>query len=296
VTAVKKNYIVLTLALLLLGGTFCGLYWWDQRADGFTVEKISSDLPYNPAWESKATPNANVGAILSQPFYYLGRGFQCYAFVSKDGKYVLKFLRHQRLRNSQALEAMPNLFFIEEYRAKGRKKRADRLAALFTSLKIAYEKIPEQAGIIYLHLNKTNKKLPQVTIYDKCENKYQIALDKFEFIIQKRAALVKPTITQCMSEGKLEDAKKRIDQVFTLLRKCAAKGVCDIDRALIKKDNVGFTEDRAIYIDVGTFVLKEAKECERLLAQDFKRLRPLYKWLAVKYPELAAYMEEKMNI
>lgn len=292
----KRNYAVLGLVALLLSGIFCGLYWWDQRADGFTIEKISSDLPYNKTWDSKATPNAHLGVVLGQPFFYLGRGFQCYAFVSKDGKFVLKFLRHQRLRNSQFLEALPNLSFIENYRAKGRKKRADRLDALFTSLKIAYEKIPEQTGIIYLHLNKTKKKLPQVTIFDKCDNKYQISLDAMEFVIQRKASLIKPTITKCMNEGRVDEAKKRIDQIFTLLRDCAAKGVFDIDRALIKKDNVGFTENRAIYIDLGTFIVKDPQECEKLLSQDFKRLRPLYKWLAIKYPELAAYMEEKMNV
>src|SRR5436190_23936608 len=32
--------------------------------------------------------------ILNQPFYYLGKGVQFFAFISKDQKYVLKFIKH----------------------------------------------------------------------------------------------------------------------------------------------------------------------------------------------------------
>jgi hypothetical protein len=292
----RRNYRVLGLAILLFGVILLGLYWWDQRADGFTLEKIKSDLPYNKSWDTKAHPNANLSLVFSQPFSYLGRGFQCYAFVSQDGKYVLKFLRHQRLRNSYFLESLPNLSFIEAYREKGRKKRTLRLETLFTSLKIAYEKIPQETGIIYLHLNKTKKKLPQLAVIDKCNNKFRIDLDDMEFVVQKKALLVKPTISQCMNGGDIEGAKRRIDQIFALLTECAAKGVADQDRALIKKDNIGFLEDRAIYIDLGTFFLQDPEVCKKRLADDFKRLRPLYKWLVATYPELAVYMEEKMKL
>lgn len=94
-----------------------------------------------------------------------------------------------------------------------------------------------------------------------------------------------------MNEGDLEAAKKRIDQVFDLLLSCAKKGVMDLDRALVKKNNIGFLEDRAIYIDAGKLV-----RFEGFSKTDFKidlsRLRPLHKWLMQNYPVLANYFDK----
>src|SRR4029079_17540498 len=86
-------FIITLFPLLLLG---VGLYLCSYRR-GFTVEKISSKLSFNEAWEihplSLEARDHLLHTVLSQTFYYLGSGSQSYAFASQDGKYVLKFFK-----------------------------------------------------------------------------------------------------------------------------------------------------------------------------------------------------------
>lgn len=56
----------------------------------FSICHIYSDLPYKKSWEVKAPLSEE---IVQQPFFYLGRGHQTYAFVSQDNRYVMKFYR-----------------------------------------------------------------------------------------------------------------------------------------------------------------------------------------------------------
>src|SRR5258706_12163985 len=79
------------------------------------------------SWELSplsAQEKENIDKILTEPFSFLGSGGQCYAFVSKDEKYVLKFFKQK---------ANP--------------------CPLFNSCKIAYETLKEETGMLALHLN-----------------------------------------------------------------------------------------------------------------------------------------------
>jgi hypothetical protein len=92
-----------------------------------------------------------------------------------------------------------------------------------------------------------------------------------------------------MKEGKTEEAKRRIDQIFALFVDCARKGIADTDGALVRKDNLGFFEDRAIYIDGGKLMPRKHLCTKDEFARDLKRLRPLEKWLEQQFPKLAVY-------
>ena len=56
----------------------------------FSADKFKLDLPYNAKWEVEQIP---IDSILSQRFYFLGKGLQSFAFISEDGCYVLKVFR-----------------------------------------------------------------------------------------------------------------------------------------------------------------------------------------------------------
>ena len=74
-------------------GSFC-----DQQTDRFSIARIHSDLPFNPAWETaflSAEKKAELRKLLDQKFHYLGCGGQCFAFASEDGSYVVKFFKHK---------------------------------------------------------------------------------------------------------------------------------------------------------------------------------------------------------
>lgn len=269
---------------------------YKNRNDGFTLERIESAIPNDPRWEINTSDTAfsQVNQILDQPWYYLGCGFQCFAFISQDGKYVLKFLRHQRLRPPTLYDLLPSIPFVLEQKEKKTKTRQARVEQLFQSLKIAVERVPHETGILFVHLNKTLSHHPAVTIHDKCGDCYTISLDDREFILQEKAQHIKPVIAKLMEEGKVDQAKKRLDQIVDLLTVCAKRGVLDLDRALIKKDNLGFLQDRAIYIDAGKFVEVEKVTLDQF-KRDLTRLRPLYKWLMYSHPFLANHLERRQK-
>ena len=96
-----------------------------------------------------------------------------------------------------------------------------------------------------------------------------------------------------MESGQCHEAKIRINQIFALLRDCAKKGVCDTDGALIRKDNLGFLGDKAIYIDAGKLRYKRTIKQKTYFVEDLKRLRPLRKWLDENHPSLVRYFDEE---
>jgi hypothetical protein len=114
--------------------------------------------------------------------------------------------------------------------------------------------------------------------------------------VQKKAKLVIPTIAACMEKGNIELAKARINQIFDLLLSLARKGFIDGDEALIRNNNMGFSEDRAIYIDTGhIYKTNNLNVFERMKFEFQVRLDPLEKWLSVQYPELGDYYHKRRH-
>lgn len=284
---IKGFCILVALGLAIY---FVGRYY-EKRNDGFSVEKITTQFGNDPKWDVRATPEEihKANTILCQPFYYLGRGFQCYAFVSSDDKYVLKFFRHQRLRPPVIYDWLPDLSYIRALKNEKCATRAKRAKCLFKTVAVAFKYIPEETGLIFAHLNKTQKVHPRVIVYDKCGQKYEISLDDREFLLQHKALHCKPEIAALMKGGMFGDAKRRIDQIFELLVTCARKGIMDTDKALITRNNLGFLADSAIYIDSGRIIRKSGLKTRKRFAEDLRRLHPLYTWLVKEYPELGAY-------
>src|SRR5689334_14456085 len=69
---------------------------YHNKTLSFAPKRIISDFSYNPALETdplSTEEQQQLDRILSQPFRYLSAGSQSYAFVSEDGKYVIKFFR-----------------------------------------------------------------------------------------------------------------------------------------------------------------------------------------------------------
>ncbi len=290
--------LVLLLCLCVVGyGAYQGFLLYKGRNDGFSIERIYTKLPNSPEWEFAVSSEKQkeVVAILAQPFHYLGHGFQFYAFESADGKYVLKFFRHQRLHPPVLYDWFPDVAIVRDLKAKKSLKRQERVDSLFSSIKIAYEAIPQETGLVFVHLNKTKNQFQPVMLIDLMGQEYRTSLDDTEFLLQEKATFIKQTIKGLMSAGQLDEAKKRINQIFELMKEVSAKGVLDLDGALISKNNIGFIKDRAIYIDTGKFVLRESIKTKERFQQDLKRLKPLHKWLVSRYPPLAAHFDKQQK-
>lgn len=288
--AIKKWAVIALLVMISIRT----VQWWEGRGEGFRLYKIQDEVPFDSRWELQTTESEKALArkILSQRFYYLGHGFQCYAFESEDQQYVIKFFRYQRLRLPNIIMSLPEFPLFSEWRKTRLLSLGRRKEYLLRSFKTSWDYGKEETAMIYMQLNKNvGGDFPQLTLIDSLGNEYIIYPDNYQFMVQKKALHIKPTITALVKSGKMSEAEKRIDQIFALLLGCAKKGVQDTDGALIRKNNIGFEGDRAIYIDGGKLLYKAKLRSRKSFEKDLGRLAPLKSWIKKEHPTLAAYFD-----
>jgi hypothetical protein len=263
-----------------------------EETHGFRLQKIRADLPSNPDWDTQFPEDhqeKKLQGILSQPFYFLNSGGEAYAFVSKDGKYVLKFfkLHHMRPYN------FSDVFLPHPLRVKCQKMRKKKLTTLFSSCKLAYERFRERTGLIYLHLNKTDFLHVKLKIFDAIGAVHHLQLDKLPFALQEKALLAYPTLSSLAEAQEWDAAKRRISSLLDLIVARCRAGLADRDA---RKRNFGFIGDHAIEIDLGSFrvdeSLKTKTAMEKVLLHETLKLR---RYIKKRHPQLSEYFEEKLK-
>src|ERR1700722_14068427 len=141
IPCMKKIYRqagVLTLAI----GAFFGLKrFCYEQTDGFALNKISSHLAYDARWESPAHLKQDGGlrTILAQPFTYLGKGAQCYVFVSQDQQYVIKFFRVSHIEAPRWLKNLPLPSLLEPWRQQKIAVKESKREKDFSSYQFAFQ-------------------------------------------------------------------------------------------------------------------------------------------------------------
>lgn len=269
----------------------------DPHRSRFLERQIATLDLQDPAWDVPASPKTleKINEILRQPFRFIGQGLQCTAYASHDGKYVLKFLLQKPLVVKPRFEQLPDFFpfsLLKKYKVNMRQERKQKL---FSAFLMAYKEIPELTGTLFVHLNPTKGQFIQPLIIDTKSSPVYIDADATQFILQRRAKLLKPTLIELMWKGNVDQAKARIDQVFMLLFNSAKKQIIDTDQGLIKSNNVGLLKNCAIYIDTGKLTKSSEKISKKAFVKDLERLEPLHRWLQSYYPELASYFEERQK-
>ena len=252
---------------------------------GFSIEKIAphkESLLVAPSISHEQL--AAVNAILQQPFFFLDHGKQCFAFESDDEKWVLKFFKHGN--HLSEIDAA--------HLGKGEKiqESQEKYERLLKSFELAVTALPDETGIVFYHFAKTEDLHPESMLLDRRGKVVHVPMDEVHFVLQRRAKCVKPVLIRLMHEGKTAEAKKRIDQIFALLITMSRKGIQDRDGALIRNDNIGFLEDRAIFIDTGKFSLSKKQLTRADVEHDMRRVRPLANWLQKNYPDLSLHFED----
>jgi len=264
----------------------------------FHPSTIESRFEPRSEWEVELSPfhDRFFYVVSQQPLYWLGRGMQVLVFVTQDQKYVVKFFQLNRLRTPSSRGFFRDLF-AKETKEK-QQSRIRHREEIFSSSKICFEELQDETGIVYVHLNRTRDKIKGVKLIDRYGQSHRIRGDHASFVVQKRADYVIPTLTKLVEAGQLEEAKSRIQQIFDLLLTLAQKGFVDGDDALVRNNNVGFTDDRAIYIDTGHLFRVDNLDILARMKYEFTvRLEPLESWLQVLYPELASfYVQQKEQV
>lgn len=292
-----------------------GIFWaykaiaslWEERTDGFTIAAISSSRKPNPTWDVhllSQEERAELDNALSQKYHYLACGNQAFAFLSDDGRYVLKFFKQKLFEPPFPLRWIPSAWAKEGRWAKKIWKKKDKLKRDFESYRMAFDELKEETGLIFVHLNPTDWIGRHVLITDKIHLEHSIPLDDFNFIIQRRADLVYPTIDKLMAEGNVAAAKEALSSILNLFVSRCRKAIADSDPDLDK--NFGFIDGYAIQIDIGRFT----KNPEKVNFHNRHQLRksgpftvepPVIKdsfkaWLFEHYPDLFEHFMKEYQV
>jgi len=199
--------------------------------------------------------------IFNKPLFFLGKGKQCSAYETADGRYVVKF-------------------FKNAFKVKKQKKVHESIESAF----IAWVYAPEETAVIVCSAGQFDLSLPPVKILTKKGKIEFVDLENTPFLIQKRAEPFKQTLMRLVAQGEKERAEEALCSVFELLARCRSKGLLDSDGSLVRKENLGFIDGKAILIDTGKLHLFADKRRQTLY--DIKRLKPLGSWIEEGCPEL----------
>lgn len=290
----------LKTAVRLLGiclFAFCLTKLAKSATDTFTVWGIASSRPHNSLYETRSLnqeEQQDLNQALSQRYYYFGCGGQAYTFFSEDGKYVIKFFKQRLFKPSWWLNHLPLPSFLHRYRAKRNFARLDKLRRDFFSYRISFDVLSHMTDVIYCHLNTTTTLNTQLEIIDRLKIHHLLDLDKFDFVVQRRAEKVYDQINKWMSVGDTDAAERGIGAVFSMISERALMGFRDRDPNI--RTNCGFIGNRAIKIDVGRFVSEESMKTPERHNDDLIRITaPFEQWVRENHPILVPSFEQQMQ-
>ena len=253
-------------------------------------------FPFPPEWSTPTLSSqeaTNLRTICSQPFYYLGSGGQCFAFVSKDQKYVIKLFKHKFRKPYSLLLSMPLFGPLEKLRLKNYNRALSKHKRDFTSYKIAFDSLREETGILYAHLNKSTHLNQPLKIVDKLGIEHTISLDHIEFVIQKKAELAYSRIDALMEKKDFQGARAALRSLLEVVVSRSKKGIFDEDAKIHR--NFGFIGEKAVVIDVGRFRYDSSRKSPLVYGEDLKLVTGrLQEWLEISHPELAPVLAEEI--
>ncbi len=256
-----KSFLPLAIRSLLFGiAIFSIPFLYKEATLGFRPGKLVGNLSQEAGFGISPL-NDEVAKQLRQPFFYLGQGTQCFVFESLDRQVVIKLFRRQS------------------------KKIVMHRTAL--ACQLAFERVPAQTGLLYLHLSKTDNLLPCVMVQDRIRRGHHLPLDRYAFILQKKAELFRPAFFEARQKGV---AIPLIESYLQLAWIRSHQGICNPDITLSR--NVGFIGGQAVEIDFGSYRQGVGDQ-----TQEFQRSAEKLGAFLEKYsPELLEEYKKKMEL
>lgn len=289
----------------------------ELQTKGFCLQKITADdLPYQRQWDTAPLSKEQMEEVeqaLDQPFRLIGSGSECFAFMSEDGETVIKFFKLGFARpvyfnkgllsedhrayagtlSNHPLIQRKGTGWLDTCRQRVFGIREFRLTRTFSSCKLAYDRLKEETGVFYMHLNPTDTFHRNLTLIDKNGIAYEVPIDSAKFLLQRRAEPLEKHFAQLVREKRYEDAQQSIDSLFALIINRCKKGF--YDRDFINR-NLGYMGNQAIEIDLGSFIPDPNMANPLVYKKElFFATQELREWLEKNAPELLPYFDQRLS-
>jgi hypothetical protein len=278
---IRKLAVLLALLFLsVLAGE--GLY---LAKDGFSSRRIHS-LDYQVAenWDEEAD------RALEQTFRYIGRGRQCFAFASEDGKYVLKFPRTDIYKTPFWARALP----VRSYRAQLEENHKKRERFILNSFRLSFDELKDQTALLAVHLGQSASKGKKLLLIDAAGSKHKLPLEKTSFVLQYKQPILMKSFSAALDKGERKEAEKILDALLAAVVERANKGILNRDRSFLR--NYGFDGTKAYQIDIGSFFRSEDLDPSTAYHKSVRdSIEPVQEWLADHSPEMLEYLNKQLK-
>ncbi|HSX14058.1 MAG TPA: hypothetical protein VLE96_06550 [Chlamydiales bacterium] len=254
---------------------------------------VALSLAFLAHWRTSFSPDVIAAPMFSvceeasfpidQNYSFLGKGRQSFAFLSADGKTVLKFFNKDYFQ-------MPWYSFALPDKEAELKKRQLRKKYFSEGYLIAEKFLSQQTGLLYVHYGQT-KKLPKVKVKDQANRTFIIDLNYVPFVLQKKGDPICSSL-QLIYETKGKEALLiAIDEYLEILHLRISLGIADGDHDI--KHNYGFLEGKPFHLDPGRLYFRDLADLNSLRHEWWVGTHQLRKWLNQQYPNIVP--EEKWN-
>ena len=264
--------------------------------DGFSLKNISSSMTRDPSWTTQVAEEdqEDCRKAFSQSFSYLATGTECHAFISQDGRYVIKFFRHRRWRLHPILSKWPLSSFFKQKKQQLVQRKKGAVMKTFKSCLVAYRRFKAETGLLYLHLMPSHHLEIDLKVTDCLGIAYAIPLDKVDFVLQKKAVRTDEYLLALRRGQHHCQAKKAITAMINFSLKRAKEGYRDTDPHFIF--NFGFIDGFMVQVDVGGFCPFPEKGLDYFYGEGLAHIRrKVLPWLEKHYPELTNYVEKEIE-
>jgi hypothetical protein len=226
-----------------------------------------------------------IDTALAQSYRFMNSGTQCTAFVSADGEYVLKFFKTKRFFPKK-------IAFTQWQHNKKCAKLALKRDAIFSAYATACDRLPKETGVLYTHFNVGTIN-HTVKITDAKGQTTSVALDEWDFVLQKRAVPLKEHLDYLLTQGDLEGAKQAISGILHLQRTLFHKGMRNRDCEFV--NNYGFIQGAPVLFDAGRLLPCIGQEGrERYQAKLASLFPALQEWIGAFYPQLGEHCHREI--
>lgn len=223
------------------------------------------------------------GIPIDQTYHFLGKGRQSFAFVSVDGKTVLKFFNKDYFQ-------MPWYSFLLPNKEAEIKKRQLRKKYFSEGYSLAEKYLPKQTGLLYVHYGVT-KSLPKVKVKDQANRFFTIDLNQVPFVLQRKGDPIYLALQEIYEKDGKQGLCKAVDEYLQLLTLRIQLGIADGDHDI--EHNYGFLDGKPFHLDPGRLYLRDLTDKNALAHEWWVGTHELRKWINQQYP--AIIPEEKWN-
>jgi hypothetical protein len=159
---------------------------------------------------------------------------------------------------------------------------------------MAFDRLQEETGLLYVHLNESACLRQTACIVDKLGIRHTIDLDRIAFVLQRKADLVYPRLQALLAAGDQQGAERALKSVVSVIVARCKKGIYDEDPRIHR--NFGFIGDQAVIIDVGRFREDPARATPAVYKEDAERITcRLRAWLTDEHPSLVPCLEASLH-